>query len=69
MLHLGRILSLAVNKASGYIVAAGDSDGNIHLFDLRNGTTLSVYAIGDGHPANPPVAWSLVFVGQVTMDN
>ncbi|VDK33166.1 unnamed protein product [Taenia asiatica] len=60
----GRILCLAVNKTGGYVVAAGDSKGNIHLFDLRNGTTLSVCAIGDDHPPNPPVAWSLVFVGQ-----
>ncbi|KAL5108388.1 hypothetical protein TcWFU_000725 [Taenia crassiceps] len=59
----GKILSLAVNKASGCTVAAGDSKGNIHLFDLRNGATLSVCTIGDDRPTIPPVAWSLVFVG------
>ncbi|KAH9284140.1 U3 small nucleolar RNA-associated protein 4 [Echinococcus granulosus] len=59
----GKILSLAVDKKSGYIVAAGDSKGNVHLFDLRNSTTLSVYSIGDEHCADPPIVWSLLFVG------
>ncbi|VDM33752.1 unnamed protein product [Hydatigera taeniaeformis] len=59
----GKILSLAVDETNGFTVAAGDSEGKIHLFDLRNGATLSVYAIGDEHSTVLPVAWSLTFVG------
>ncbi|VDD81592.1 unnamed protein product [Mesocestoides corti] len=45
------------------VVAAGDSNGKVHIFDLKSGSTLVTYEVGHEESPKPTIVWTLAFVG------
>ncbi len=59
----GKVLCLTVDSTKHDVVAAGDSTGKVHILDLKSGSTLSTYSVGNEHSTRPPIVWALSFAG------